>query len=90
MILVENRRATGVDTLDKETDVEVSREVLSEMQEWVETRDFDGDDLFDISRSTEISQYVLIRERARGHKDTVSVQTDEYYAALSVPDFLEL
>lgn len=90
MVLVENTTATGFDNIDKEPDVELPRETLTEMQEWVESREFDDDDMLDMHRDKEYGEYIVDREHFHGSEDTVTIHHTDSLACLKLSEFLEL
>lgn len=90
MVLIKNTNATGLDSIDKEPDVEVSRELLNEIKDWVRSVEFDDNDMLDMHRVKEFDDYVVDREHFHGHEDDVTITYKDNLACVKLSEFLEI
>lgn len=92
MVLVKNTNSTGLDSIDKEPGVEVPRETLNKIQEWVRTREYDDDDMLDMYRTKEFGEYLVDREHFHGPKneDHVTIHHGDNLACKTLSNFLEI
>jgi len=56
----------------------------------VKNREFDDNDMSDMHRVKEFSDYVVDREHFHGHEDHVSVSYSDSLASVKLSDFLEI
>jgi hypothetical protein len=89
MVLVNDTRSTGLDSIGKESNVEVPRDVLNKMQEWASSRDFDEDDMLDMHRTKEFGEYLVDLERHSNEND-VTIYYQDSIACVDVSEFLEI
>lgn len=90
MVLIKNTNAIGLDSIDKEPDVEVSREVLNEIKDWVRSVEFNDNDMSDMHRVKEFGDYVVDREHFHGHEDDVTITHKDNLACVKLSEFLEI
>lgn len=89
MVLVNDTRSTGLDSIGKEPNVEIPRDVIDKMQEWVSTRDFDEEDMLDMHRTKEFGEYLVDVER-HSHENDVTIYYRDNIACVDVSEFLEI
>lgn len=89
MVLVNDTRSTGLDSIGKEPNVEIPRDVIDKMQEWVSTRDFDEEDMLDMHRTKEFGEYLVDVERHSNEND-VTIYYRDNIACVNVSEFLEI
>jgi len=90
MVLIKNTRSTGIDSIDKEPDVEIPREILDKMQKWASTREFDNEDILDIHRTKEFGEYLVDVEHHSNHDNDVTIYYRDNIACVDVDEFLEI
>lgn len=69
--------------------ITISRSRLDEIQEWLQSCDFDEDDMTDISREKTFGEYTVTREHFQSATDDVGIQSGDSYVTLLLPDILE-
>ena len=89
-VYIPNDLATGLDSIGKTGGVEVPRETFEEMKSWVESREYDEEDMTDMHRTKKFGEFSVDREHTHGHEDMVEVIRDENYGCVYLYEFLEL
>ena len=89
MVLVKDTRSTGLDSIGKEPNVDIPRNILDKMQEWIRTKSFDDNDMFDMHRTKEFEEYLVDMERHNDEND-VTIYHQDNIASVTVSEFLEL
>ena len=89
MVHIENKRSTGLENIDKDPDIDVPQDTLTEIQQWVSSVTFDPDDMLDTYRESEFDSYIVGREHFNGAADTVSIRDEDNIAVLHLEEFLE-
>lgn len=90
MVLVRNTNSTGLNSIEKEPDVLIPRDILTQIQDWVVKREFDDEDMVDIYRKESFSDYKIIREHFHGHEDHVTLIHNNKLASLKLSDFIDI
>lgn len=88
-ITLENELAIELDD-DVETTLVITRDRLDDIQEWAKSREFDDEDMLDISREETFGKYTATREHFHGSEDDVSIRTDNSIVVFLFSDFLDL
>lgn len=89
MVLVKDTRSTGFNGIDKEPDVEIPRNTLNKIKDWVSTIEFNEEDILDMHRTKEFGEYLVDLER-HSHENDVTIYYRDNIACVDVSGFLEI